>query len=488
MCTSKKILVLFFIFSLCFVPVKLAAGDTLEASSENLQVTPVSPADENPQKQYLAAVSGVAFENISIFLWNKYMIGAGWTQVTPDDWIHFYKRDLEFDTDWYWTNFVLHPYQGALAYMMGRASNLNQLESFGLAVLESVTWEFFCETNDPSINDLVYSTIGAFPVGEMLYRLSFETEPYGSCWNWLVSPSRPYISTLTHTKAPGTFGNIYDLSLAFAIGAAGVRTDYYYGKECSDNRLYPAFGKSVFRVIYNDPYGRDSDVPYSQFDLKVSGAVGAGSNKGAGVQKSAFYDVEILSNGFLFSRALDWGSGDRATTVGLVLDYDFIMHSFIELSSLAAGGAIKQKITTGSGSFAWQFHFDGVILGTSDYYYFYDDIFPKVSSTRREYNYTTGAEWVLGIDWVNGRNRVLLDAHLYGMYVFPYQVQTLDDGRSGWELCCPVDCSAEHYLTERISLGLGGRLYLKKGWYSGDADVSQIGGSINVFTRLRPGL
>ena len=66
------------------------------------------------KKHPLVGISGMLVANGVISGWNRFVTRSSWAQVTLDDILNFPNRTVAFDTDWYWTNFVLHPYQGAL--------------------------------------------------------------------------------------------------------------------------------------------------------------------------------------------------------------------------------------------------------------------------------------------------------------------------------------------------------------------------------------
>ena len=121
--------------------------------------------ENDGKKHWFTAIGGVLFFNVGLASYNRFVLGSGWAQVGPDEWNRFWEREMTYDRDWYWTNFVLHPYQGSFYYQASRGSNLNVAESFALTLFGSAFWEYLCETNAPSINDMVYTTVGAFSMG-----------------------------------------------------------------------------------------------------------------------------------------------------------------------------------------------------------------------------------------------------------------------------------------------------------------------------------
>jgi len=79
---------------------------------------------ENDGKKHpFVALGGMLFFNLGLSSYNRWVLGSGWAQTGwEDEWSCFWKRKLEYDRDWYWTNFVLHPYQGGIYYQMATSS------------------------------------------------------------------------------------------------------------------------------------------------------------------------------------------------------------------------------------------------------------------------------------------------------------------------------------------------------------------------------
>lgn len=439
---------------------------------------------EGVKKHYLTAFTTMMLDSVVIGSWNRFVCDCAWAKVTWDDASHFYEHELTWDTDWYWTNFVLHPYQGGLYYMGARNSNLNQLESFGVTVVGSAIWEWFFETNSPSTNDMIYTTVGSFAVGEMLYRLSIEADEISSLMSYAFNPNRLFTDWANGEKPRGTSGNIHELSMKIGTGRTNTLTTF--SETFSDEtEVFPGFISPEFYVVYNDPYGWDSNVPFSQFEFTMGAAVGFGSGEGNGkIEKNMMYDIYIQSNGMMFSRALDFGE-NKDTTIGIVFDYDFIWHSFMELSSLAPGFAIKQRIRNVSGSKSeWQLHIDALLLGTTDYYYWRRDKFQTPDGTFCDYNYTIGNETVLKYKFTSKNGFVLdTDFHGYAMYVFENQLQ--EYLHTGWELIGIGTANYEIPVTEKVNIGLGNQVYLKKTFYDEIPDIFQVVYTGSVFARIK---
>ncbi len=78
---------------------------------------------------------------------------------------------LRFDSNLNTTNHLLHPGAGMLTYDFARENGLSIPTSFLFTVVQSVAWEFLFEWREkPSINDLVFTTVGGLPLGEVLFH------------------------------------------------------------------------------------------------------------------------------------------------------------------------------------------------------------------------------------------------------------------------------------------------------------------------------
>jgi len=441
-----------------------------------------STTDNDGKKHYLIAAGGVLTFTYLLSSYNRYVTKSGWAEVTWDYASHFYEHDMEFDNDWYWTNFVLHPYQGSISYMMARGSNLNKFESFLYSVAGSTIWEYFCETNAPSTNDMIYTPIGGFIFGEMLYKLSLEAEEVNKLFGFIINPTRLWTQPLVGHPL-GETGHIHALSLKLGAGTQKQYTTFSgNGSPSGMSEFFPVFVYPEFNVVYNDPYGWDSNDPLEQFDLTGHGGFGAGSNKKNGGGEKIFYDVKIQANGMLWSRELDHAT-NKDTTIGIIFDYDFIWQSSMELSSLAPGFAYKQRIRLADNAkIEWQFHQGWVTLGTSDYYYYMHKLV-DYGDTWREFNYNTGSktQFIWSHTASNG-NVLSTNLSLFALWDFPAQKQ--DYGYAGWELIGFINADYEVAVSERVHLGLANELYLKKAFFDGTADLLQTVYTGSVFVRL----
>lgn len=469
--------ILTLLFFIPYTPIFCEDSNESEANTTIEETASIATNTEDSKKHYFIALGGAILANGGIFVWNKYMIRAGWTKVTIADMEYFWQKRQSWDCDWYWTNFVLHPYQGSLSYMTARAANLNRIESLALAVGASYAWEFLCETNEPSKNDLIYTPIGSFPVGEMLYRLSLEADSVSRLLGYAINPMRLYTDLATGHKPRGITGNITSLSAKLSFGTMPTYSHFdLQGETKYKHVIFPAFCIPEINVVYGNPYGTQTHDPFSSFDLRVGG--GAGYNA---TENEAMYDIHIFSHGLLWTFAPVFNDYTD-TTIGLGYDYDFIWHSFMELTSIAPGFCIKQRITK-KAIYEWQFHLGWNILGTSDYiYYFYD--YERPGGIYREYSFNTGIEGVL--QWRRtSLHDFIIDTslHYYGFYDFYNQKQST--AWTGWEDVGILELSLEMPVTKQVGLGIGNELYGKRAYYHNENKVYQIAYKGMVYMRLK---
>jgi hypothetical protein len=91
-------------------------------------------------------------------------------RITPETWWANMQQGWVWDLDDFTVNQIGHPYQGNNYFNTGRANGLSFYESAAVTAFGSATWEYFGETNYPSLNDLINTTLGGIALGEMFHR------------------------------------------------------------------------------------------------------------------------------------------------------------------------------------------------------------------------------------------------------------------------------------------------------------------------------
>lgn len=84
----------------------------------------------------------------------------------------FTTEALRFDSNDFKLNWS-HSVAGAIYYECARSNNLSWLESWATAMFGSLWWEYVAEWREViSLNDLAFTGIGGFPIGEAWYQFS----------------------------------------------------------------------------------------------------------------------------------------------------------------------------------------------------------------------------------------------------------------------------------------------------------------------------
>src|SRR5574344_103130 len=104
--------------------------------------------------------------------WDRYIQDREWARVTSKD-LHRNLHDgWVWDSDSFSGNQFSHPFHGSMFYNAAREHGLSYGVSLLYPVLGSTTWELFCETNRPAVNDLLSTSVGGAALGEVTHRVS----------------------------------------------------------------------------------------------------------------------------------------------------------------------------------------------------------------------------------------------------------------------------------------------------------------------------
>lgn len=93
-----------------------------------------------------------------------------------------YTEPPVMDTDWWFHNYVGHPYGGSLYYNAVRSQGATQRQSTFFAFVLSTQWEYFFEAfaERPSIQDLIVTPVAGTILGELSHRLTLKLKKGGT--------------------------------------------------------------------------------------------------------------------------------------------------------------------------------------------------------------------------------------------------------------------------------------------------------------------
>lgn len=110
--------------------------------------------------------------NALVLSWDHFVQDRDWARVTASVIKDHFSNPPVFDDDSFSGNQFSHPYHGGMFYNAARNEGLSYGVSLLYPLIGSATWEYLCETNPPSINDLLSTGIGGAVIGEVTHRTS----------------------------------------------------------------------------------------------------------------------------------------------------------------------------------------------------------------------------------------------------------------------------------------------------------------------------
>ncbi len=128
---------------------------------------------QSPQiiKYPVSAAVQVVGLNMGVWGINR-MAGATFANIGFKSIRRNFRTGFVWDNDQFSTNMFMHPYHGGLYYNAARMNGLSFGWSSAYALGGSLMWELFMETEPPSVNDVLATTLGGIALGEITFRLA----------------------------------------------------------------------------------------------------------------------------------------------------------------------------------------------------------------------------------------------------------------------------------------------------------------------------
>jgi len=177
------------------VPAPLVAptGSVAPTPSVAAAVNPASHdlRSQPPRRDGVARLTVPLAETVATTLvileWNRWVGQAPWAEVTPNSVGHNLGSRWVLDHDDFWVNQVGHPYQGTWSFTAARSAGLGFWESAPFAFGASALWEIAGETDPPSLNDQVTTTVAGMVLGEVLHRFAGSLRTEGGTWREIAA-------------------------------------------------------------------------------------------------------------------------------------------------------------------------------------------------------------------------------------------------------------------------------------------------------------
>lgn len=207
--------------------------------------------------------------------------GQATARITPKTWWANMENGWVWDLDDFVVNQIGHPYQGSNYFNAGRANGLSFYESAAMTAFGSATWEYYGETNMPSLNDFINTTLGGIAIGEVLHRAGWlirdpRASGRGRLWRELgatvVDPVTGY--NRFRTGDASASADKPAAMVPSAIGSAVAAGVLWRGTE---ERAVNSTGQPFVEmdVLYGDLEGGRSRTPYDAFTMRLR--LGGGS-------------------------------------------------------------------------------------------------------------------------------------------------------------------------------------------------------------------
>lgn len=126
---------------------------------------------------------------------NAWVLNDSTARVSPTTWKHNFQQGWDWDTDDFVVNMLGHPYMGSTFFAAGRTNGLGFWASAPMTVFHAAGWEYFGETTQPSVNDLVNTSMGGIALGEMFHRVAAtirDNEAGGAARVWREVAAIPF--------------------------------------------------------------------------------------------------------------------------------------------------------------------------------------------------------------------------------------------------------------------------------------------------------
>lgn len=404
----------------------------------------------------------VAGLNVLVWAWDRYVLDKNYARVTPKIWHRNLREGWEWDHNHWAINFYGHPLQGTYYYVSGRSGGYGFYRSLIWAALGSYTWEMFAETEYPSINDLIMTSVGGSVYGEVLYRLcrklyGIDEAPwYKQLINFGVTPTG-YLQRKIFGNRDGVTGNT-PLGVDLFLGTGShFGNSYRFGHNNADeldNRWDDSHGAFELNLVYGRPYTKVKN-PFDYFTMIAGGQFG---------EDGSLVHLDIMG------KLNNVGAHGRGHWVDFAtyLDYDTFYGDFATIGTISLGGGLDLAIwLLPKTRFRLMNQVYWTILGTTDMGY--DDIIkevhPEYESDKDNYQYNMGVKYCLNMElWLANRFTISNRLNLQALHTMPNSIPHY--GAYGWDFLIFNYTDMVYDFNNWIGLGTRLETYVKLAAYS----------------------
>ncbi len=225
-----------------------------------------------PRERFFAAAGEILLVEFVPWAWSRYVVEEDFAFISAATVKENFKAGFGFDADSFDMNQSMHPLHGSLYFNAARSNGYSYWESGAFTLAGSFGWEFFMENTQPSINDLVNTTLGGMSRGEMAHRIAGmlrDNRATGFTRFWrelsgaIVDPMGGF-NRLLHGEMTTSYPNPDERfpSRFNVVGDLGYR-------HITDDADSPNQALISLSAIYGDPFAGEIRKPFDSFWLEA---------------------------------------------------------------------------------------------------------------------------------------------------------------------------------------------------------------------------
>jgi len=333
----------------------------------------ISNKEKNqPSKNYWKAVAECFSLNIGVWAYDWYVKKAEWANIS----LYSIKKNIKMGYIWDDNSFMAnqgdHPFHGAMYWAAARTNGLSFWESVIFPFWGSFFWEVVLETNRPSTNDSISTTLGGIFLGETLFRLAnliIDEQARGierigrECFAFLVNPmvgiDRLISGKSWKRQARNGIKHFYDFQVPIRL--LGQKDSIGISLTYKNAWAYPS-GSWI------EPYD------YFDFDIRLT----LNRKKRPKIER-------LLSEGLLFGKK-DSFSKNCFVLWGIFGNFDYFMMPANRISSIGLGPGLLSELKLNHGWFLNNtLTMSGIFGGSTSSFVlrFGENIFKQYNETHR---------------------------------------------------------------------------------------------------------
>lgn len=396
---------------------------------------------------------------LNFLVWgvDYYLLDKNYAHTGPHYWKRNFREGWKWDHNHWAINFYGHPYHGSRYYAAARSGGYGFYGSILWAALGSATWEMFAETEYPSINDLITTSIGGAVFGEVFYRFSQMLDGNGNekLWRRLASMGIEPVGYIQRKIFSDRYAqlesSVFNLDVFLGSGLRFGNDFRFNGM--NTGTLDEDWDDTHFMFGVNAEYGRPYTNIKQPFDYFMVMSAFAFGDDGS----LAHLDI----TGKLSNIGIH-GSG-RWIDFATYLDYDTFYGDFATVGTVSVGGGLDISFWLFSNlRFRISNQLYWILLGTTDMGY--DDILkekhPDYNPDMDSYQYNMGIKYSLYLEFGIGHfARICNRMNLEALHTMPNSLPHY--GAYGWDMLLFNYTWVEFDLTQRVSLGARLDTYMK---------------------------